>query len=36
VLLPLNILINPNVFINVKTTDITINVTIMGYFIPIL
>lgn len=34
VLLPLNILTSPNVFINATTTEETIKVTVMGYYIP--
>lgn len=34
--LPLNILVNEGVFINAKTSDNNILLTIMGYFIPCL
>ncbi len=35
-LLPLNSLVNPGKFINAKTTDDDIHMTIWGYYIPVL
>ena len=34
ILLPLNIIVNEGLFINAKTDDASIFITIMGYFIP--